>query len=162
MEITEIRNPVFTYDGLIDCEVNHPEFGWIPFTANPNDPEAHGRAIFQSALAMGPQAAPSGPPPEQALVRSFMRLSFAQLLIGLVAEGWITQAEGTAWLAGTPPAVVNALIAQLPAEQQFAALARAVRPSEVLRLDALVVDMGQAAGKTPEELDIFFQTYSNV
>lgn len=159
----EIRNPVYTEDGLIDCELNHPQFGWIPFTANPNDSEQTGRDAYQLALGMG-IAAYVPPTAEDVLAaqRAGMRLTFAQLLIGLVAEGWITQAEGTAWLAGTPPAVVSALIAQLPAEQQFAALARAVRPSEVLRLDALVVAMGQAAGKTPEELDEFFQTYRNV
>ena len=26
--------------------VNHPDFGWIPFTADPDDVEPHGRAIW--------------------------------------------------------------------------------------------------------------------
>ena len=26
--------------GLIDCEIEHPEHGWIPFTLNPKDPAA--------------------------------------------------------------------------------------------------------------------------
>lgn len=137
-----------------------------------------GWAYFPNGMAVSPaeagwsygpysiEAIPADPPPspedQLAAARAGMRLTFAQLLIGLVAEEWITQAEGTAWLSGTPPAAVSALIAQLPAEQQFAALARAVRPSEVLRLDPLVVGMGLAAGKTPEELDEFFQTYRNV
>lgn len=95
-------------------------------------------------------------------MRGRMTMTFAQLLIGLVTEQWITQAESTAWLTGTPPAAVTTLIGQLPAEQQFPALARAVRPSSVLRLDPLVMAMGQAEGKTPEELDEFFQIYSNV
>lgn len=156
----EIRNPTFTYDGLIDCEINHPKYGWIPFTANPEDPEDHGRAIFQAALAMGPAPVPQG---QQTLIevqRQFMRLTFAQLLIGLVTEEWITQAEGEAWLTGTPPAAVSALIAALPTGEQFAALARAVRPSEVLRNDPLVVAMADAEGKTPEEVDTFFTTYA--
>lgn len=91
-----------------------------------------------------------------------MKLTFAQLLIGLVAEGWITQAEGTAWLSGTPPQAVNDLIAQLPSEQRFPALVRAVRPSIVLRLDPLVVGLGSYTGKTPAQIDTFFQTYSVV
>lgn len=94
--------------------------------------------------------------------RSSLMLSFAQLLIGLVAEGWITEAEGKAWLAGTLPAAVNGLIDQLPADQQFAAYARATRPTEVLRLDPLVVALAQSAQKTPEEMDQFFLTYSQV
>ena len=94
--------------------------------------------------------------------RGRMSLTFAQLLIGLVTEAWITEAEGEAWLAGTLPAAVLALIATLPTEQQFPAKARALRPSEVLRLDPLVVALGAAQGKTPEELDTFFTTYAGV
>lgn len=33
----EYRNPCFTRDGLIDVEINHPVYGWIPFTVNPAD-----------------------------------------------------------------------------------------------------------------------------
>lgn len=100
------------------------------------------------------------PPPAPDPVPSSM--SFAQLLIGLVTEAWITEAEGEAWLAGVLPAQVTALIATLPVEQQFAAKARAARPSEVLRMDPFVVSMGAAQSKTPEELDQFFCTYSGV
>lgn len=89
-------------------------------------------------------------------------LTFAQLLIGLVAEGWITAQEGEAWLAGTLPAAVTGLIATLPQGQQFAAKARASRPSTVVRSDSLVAALGAAQGKTPAELDAFFLTYSQV
>lgn len=104
------------------------------------------------------------PTPEEVLaeVRQNMRLSFAQLLTGLVMENWITQAEGQAWLQGVLPAAVMSLIDTLPSEQQFAAIARATVPSAVNRMDPLVIQLGAAQGKTPEELDTFFQTYANV
>lgn len=35
-------------DGRFDCEIKHPNFGWIPFTAAPDDVEPHGRAIWQA------------------------------------------------------------------------------------------------------------------
>ena len=89
-------------------------------------------------------------------------LSFAQLLIGLVTEAWISEAEGNAWLAGTLPNAVLTVIDSLPAGQRFAAKARALRPSEVLRSDPLVAAMGAAAGKTSAEVDTFFQTYATV
>ena len=89
-------------------------------------------------------------------------ISFAQLVIGLVTETWITEAEGTAWLQGVLPAAVETLITSLPQEQQFIARARASRPSEILRDDPLVVSLGAAQGKTEEELDDFFRTYSGV
>lgn len=94
--------------------------------------------------------------------RAAMSLSFGQLLIGLVAEGWITQADGAAWLAGTLPAQVTALIATLPADQQFAATVRATTPSVVLRTNSLVVALSQNAGKTDADLDTFFRTYAAV
>lgn len=30
----------------IDCEIEHPHYGWIPFTASHDDVEQHGREIF--------------------------------------------------------------------------------------------------------------------
>jgi hypothetical protein len=95
--------------------------------------------------------------------RAAMSLSFAQLLIGLVTEKWITADDGRAWRDRTalPPAVAD-LIATLPAEQQFAAETRAMAFTEALRLDPLVEALGAAEGKTPEELDTFFLTYAQV
>lgn len=92
--------------------------------------------------------------------RASLKLSFAQLMVGLVTEQWITEAEGEAWLAGTLPAAVLTVIDALPAEQRFAAKARALRPSDVLRGDPLVASMGAAAGKTESEIDDFFRTYA--
>lgn len=85
-------------------------------------------------------------------------ISFAQLLIGLVSEGWITEAEGEMWLAGTLPNAVLTVIDGLPAQQRFPAKARAIRPSTVLRGDQLVSAMGAAAGRTEAEIDTFFRT----
>lgn len=107
---------------------------------------------------------PPAPTPEEALAaeRAAMRLSFAQLMIGLVTEQWITEAEADAWLAGTLPFAILTVIDGLPVEQQFPAKVRALRPSEVLRSDPLVAAMGTAAGKTATEIDAFFQTYAGV
>lgn len=100
--------------------------------------------------------------PVKADPSELVRLTFAQLLIGLVAEGWISEADGEGWLGGTLPGPVIALIGSLPAEQQFPAKARALRPSEVLRNDPMVVMLGALQGKTPAELDAFFVKYSQV
>lgn len=37
-------------EGTIDCEVNHPTRGWIPFTASSSDPELHGVALYNLIL----------------------------------------------------------------------------------------------------------------
>jgi hypothetical protein len=55
---TPFRNAVWDKGGAtITCEIEHPVFGWIPFTAAPNDVEPHGRAIFEAVRA-------TLPPPE--------------------------------------------------------------------------------------------------
>jgi hypothetical protein len=49
---TPIRNIVALPDGRFDCEIQHPRWGWIPFTASADDVEAHGRAIHAAIVAM--------------------------------------------------------------------------------------------------------------
>lgn len=115
--------------------------------------------MVQDAIAEG-AAVTIEQPPKAPVPAS---ISFAQLLIGLVSEGWITAAEGRAWRDRVAlPAQVQAVIASLPVEQQFAAETRALAPSEVLRNDPLVLALSFAANKTIEELDDFFYTYSEV
>ena len=57
------RNPIYTENGAIDCEIEHPDYGWIPFTASPDDCEAHGRELFARISAAGNIAAYVPPPP---------------------------------------------------------------------------------------------------
>ena len=45
------RNPMFNRNGTIDLELDHPKFGWIPFTAAPDDEQEHGRLLYHMALA---------------------------------------------------------------------------------------------------------------
>jgi hypothetical protein len=33
----EYKNAKRLGNGWIDCEINHPQYGWIPFTCNPQD-----------------------------------------------------------------------------------------------------------------------------
>lgn len=49
----EYRSAHYNANGTIDCELNHPLFGWIPFTANENDVEEFGREMFAAIVANG-------------------------------------------------------------------------------------------------------------
>lgn len=63
----EIKNPQWANAErtLIDVEIQHPVFGWIPFTASPEDVEAHGRELFAMlAAGEGGPVADYVPPPE--------------------------------------------------------------------------------------------------
>jgi hypothetical protein len=56
----DFRNPVFNAAGTIDLEIDSPQFGWIPFTASPNDTTDYGREIYAEAIAgtVAPYVAP--------------------------------------------------------------------------------------------------------
>lgn len=56
------KNPIYTETGAINCEIEHPDHGWIPFTADPSDCEEYGRALFDEIEAKG-GVAPYEPPP---------------------------------------------------------------------------------------------------
>lgn len=64
----EYRNAKHIGQNRIDCEINHPELGWIPFTCDPEDTgaqfdvaELHGR------MAADPDAVPYIPPTQEEL-----------------------------------------------------------------------------------------------
>lgn len=43
----EVRNPRVSGNGGYDCEINHDVYGWIPFTAHPDDIVDYGRQIYR-------------------------------------------------------------------------------------------------------------------
>ena len=49
----EIRNAKDNGNNTFDCEVNHPVFGWIPFTASLDDPEEFGKVIHEELSKSG-------------------------------------------------------------------------------------------------------------
>lgn len=103
------------------------------------------------------------PPPDPvAASRALAELSLAQTIVGLVTEGWLSELDGDKWLAGELPVIVQAMILQLPASQRFLARARALRASVVKRDNPLVNHMAASRGKTPAEIDAFFDTYKNL
>lgn len=53
MKITNITNPAWANaeHTMVNATVTHSEFGEIPFSASPDDVEAHGREIFADAIA---------------------------------------------------------------------------------------------------------------
>lgn len=97
------RNAVRLADGRINCEIEHPSFGWIPFTADANDVEPHGREIHAAVLETNPPAATEEPPlpaPVPQVVSRFQALAALHLkeLLGL-ATAEATKAGGIVKLA---------------------------------------------------------------
>lgn len=61
------RNPIYSSENqdAIDVEYEHPEYGWVPFTARPDDVEELGQQIYEMAKRgdFGAVAPYSPPPP---------------------------------------------------------------------------------------------------
>ena len=83
----ESRTPVFTANGAIDCEINHPQFGWIPFTASADDVEVIGREMFaRHNDNAAPYVAPPAPP-------EILECSPAQMRVALHRAGLLDQVQ---------------------------------------------------------------------
>jgi hypothetical protein len=72
-QLTSVKNAcwVNAEHTLINCEITTSQFGdeILPFTANPNDCEAHGRAIFADIVAgVYGEIAEYVPPPVEKLI----------------------------------------------------------------------------------------------
>lgn len=106
----QIRNPKYNAFGTIDCEIEHPQFGWIPFTASIEDPEPLGAEVYQEALSIGPapyvEPAPLTAEEVLQLERKSMRCSPLQMRKALRALG--LKASVDTFLASQPEEVVEA------------------------------------------------------
>lgn len=116
----QIRNPQYNAFGTIDCEIEHPQFGWIPFTAAPDDVEPHGRQVYETALGLGPAAyvAPAvvEPTPEELLIqwRATASLSRAEFCIALKRAGILSASEAKQAAKGDWPETFADALAGFP------------------------------------------------
>ena len=134
-----IRNPKFLADGRIDCEIEHPVFGWVPFTANANDSAEHGRAIHAAAVLMVPAPYVPQPPAPPAVPQV---VTMRQARLALLAAGLLPQVDDA----------INALTEP----QRTAARIEWDYSSEVHRDKPFVQMLGTALGLTDEDLDSLF------
>lgn len=49
----QVRNLIYNAAGTLDCEIEHPALGWIPYTASPDDSDEFCRTLHAEILAGG-------------------------------------------------------------------------------------------------------------
>lgn len=101
--MVEYRNAVRIGD-RIDCEVNHAEFGWIPFTARANDPEPFGQNVW-AALNEPGVTIPDGEDEQVAVEATRVQIS-----LWLNANGFTDGLENAAIIAAAGAAGGEAVI----------------------------------------------------
>lgn len=131
----EYRNPQKTAGVAIDCEINHPTYGWIPFTADPNDTgAAFDVASLYAALVADPNTLEYVAPPPVVPQSVTPR----QVRLVLLSQGLL--------------ASVEAMIAQ----QDEATRIAWQYASEFRRDDPLLLSLATSLNLTEQQLDDFF------
>ncbi|QEM80210.1 DUF4376 domain-containing protein [Halomonas binhaiensis] len=98
----EYRNPRYNESGTIDCEIHHPSFGWIPFTASPNDAHEHCVAIYQAIIDSDNPIAPHEEPFDDVVKAKYREIETK--LAEALAEGMpYTMPDGTEDIVQTRP-----------------------------------------------------------
>lgn len=90
------RSPAFNRFGTIDCEIEHPVYGWVPFTVDPADGAAEFDVAALLAEIRSGSIAPYVPPTEDealAAQRAWMACSRFQLKAALANAGLLSDAE---------------------------------------------------------------------
>lgn len=98
------RNPQYNSVGTIDLEIEHPSYGWIPFTASPDD--ADGADIYAQAVAgeygqVAPYVVPPVPeliPPTQAQIDAMRKAAYQSEADPLFFKWQRGESTEQAWL----------------------------------------------------------------
>lgn len=155
----EFRDPVFTANGYIDMEINHPDYGWIPFTASPDDTEPHGQVLFDAAQDVAAEYVPPEPAPGPTLeeLRAKAELDRYSFALRVAELEFVSPAEAAQWAAGNAvPANVQAVIDGLPEAEQGAALIQVLAKPIIERTGDLMGPLALAFGTDDVGLDEIF------
>lgn len=144
----DYRNPAYNHRGTIDCEINHPVYGWIPFTADPDDTGAQfDVAALHAAILADPTLQPYVAPPDPVIVPEIVaKLALVRAMRMVTLQGGPAGAGPSAW-----DAVKAALAAAPEAAQEDWQLA-----THMPRADPMLNAMAGALGASGATLDAVF------
>lgn len=123
-----VRGAKYNANGTIDCEIFHTEYGWIPFTASPDDSVEFGREVYELASSM--EVAPYEADPARLAPFSVSRFQARAALMdaGLLADAEIAVSsmgpleqlawsEATEWRRDSPTIAAMSDLLGLTSEQ---------------------------------------------
>lgn len=143
--LPEYRNPEFVRsdNSMIDMEINHPEYGWIPFSATETDIDARsvGPALFQAAFSAAAAFVPPPEPTDEEKRAAMPNVSARQLRLTLIRNGFSLSA-------------IDAAIAALPEGQvKDEAVVEWEYAYEFQRISPTLNNIAAALGISPVQID---------
>lgn len=142
------RNAKYNADGSIDLEIEHPVYGWIPFTASASDPETYGREIFAEAQAGDYGAVAAYVAPPEPTMEELLEKERAAMVVSRF------QARAALHVAGLLPSVQTVMDA--PETDALAKLAWE-DAQEFRRNSPTIAALSTALGLTANEVDELFR-----
>jgi len=137
------RNAAYNALGTIDCEIEHPEHGWIPITLAPGDPPTADLYAIVSAGDVAPYEAPTVSIEQQ---RETMVVSRFQAKAALSNAGLLATVQALMDDPSTPE------VYRLAWQDAL----------EFRRLSPTLTAMNAALGLTDEQLDDLFVAAANI
>lgn len=152
------RNPAYNAVGTIDCEVEHPVYGWIAFTASPDDTEQTGREIHAAITAAGGIAAYVPPSEAETLAawRQTASTTRRAFCIACRQAGILTAPDAIAAAKGEWPASMSAILGTMTDEDAADAQVTWAAVQQVDRTDPLILAMQAFLGLTDAQVDGLF------
>lgn len=148
----EYRNAQHNGLGGIDCEVNHPAFGWIPFTAE------IGSDIYRAAVDVAtPYTAPViDPAAELANWRKTASLPRRNFCLALFGAGILPKNDAIAAAKGDWPTAFDGFLTGLSEQEQAGAQIEWASVQVIRRNHPMIDGLAQLARMTPEQVDAIF------
>jgi hypothetical protein len=157
--VMNVRNAKYNAYGTIDCEIDHPVYGWIPFTASSDDVEPLGVAVFQAAQGIAEAFAPPPDPSEAEVLaawRSTATVSRAEFVIACVGAGILTEADGEKAATGEWPDAFNGFLTGMDFAGRVRARAEWKDNATIRRLAPTLLALQAVAKLTDEQVDALF------
>ena len=156
----EYRKPKYNSNGTIDCEINHPEYGWIPFTAHPEDTGAEFdvAALVAEIVSDNSVTAYVAPDPVEvlAIARENATLTLREFCIALTRDGVLTTAEAIDAARGLWPTPMATFLDYLTPEQAAEVQIEWAAAGSIERMHPFVLTLASWLDLSDEQVDTLF------
>lgn len=149
----EFKNARYNSLGGIDCEINHPAYGWIPYTLGEDDED-----LLKSIGNNIQEYDESSEPTEEEVKeywRKYASLTRAQFCVAIKRAGILPPDEAIEAAKGNWPQTFSDALKGLPVDEDEAQIVWA-SVTTIPRNDVVLEAIRVAAGMTEEEVDIMF------